>query len=417
MEEFENLFVANIIKQPSIIADISDKFKPEYIFNDYVKKIYSYMLEHQDFNLMKMAKDLNIKPTELLKIESSLMFVKKDELFFICYTLLENYKTVKMREALDNGDKKLLKVVIEDLKDLSFDNDDNYDESEEFIKAEEDIVAGRPDLRLIKTGFNTIDDIIGGVRKSELIVIGARPAAGKTTLGLNIACNIAKEKKNVLFFSIEMSKFEMHKKLVRSLTETTRTTEENFNKVIKSSKYIKEKFTLKINDKAGISVEELIYKSKIEKEKNGVDLIVVDHIGILTSNKSFKSRYELITYVSFQLKILAKELDVPVIALCQLSRGVEQRELKAPNMADLRDSGSIEQDADLICFIHNPEYYLKQREPDDKSSKEWDKWSEQMDKFKDKAQFVIVKNRRGVSGTAKLRTRFNINKFFDRYED
>ena len=417
MKEFEDLFIANLIKQPSLISEIVDKFKPEYILNDNIKKLYSYMIENQDFNLMKMAKDLNIKPSELIKIEDSLMFARKDELFFICYTLLENYKTIKMREALDSGDKKLLKIVIEDLKDLKFDNEDVIDESEEFLKNEEDRVAGRPDLRLVKTGFNNIDDIIEGVRKSELMIIGARPSAGKTTLGMNIACNMAKEKNKILFFSIEMSKIEMHKKMVYSLTDIAKPNQQNFEKIIKSSKYIKDKFPLKIIDKAGISIEELVYKAKVEKEKNGVDCIFVDHLAILTSNKNFKSRYELITYISFQLKILAKDLDIPVVALAQLSRGVEQREIKSPNMADLRDSGSIEQDADLICFIHNPEYYLRQREPDDKNSKEWNDWSNNMDKFKGKAQFVVSKNRRGRNGVAKLRTRFEVSKFVDRYED
>ena len=207
------------------------------------------------------------------------------------------------------------------------------------------------DGRIVPSGFRSIDDMVEGFRKSELIILGGRPASGKTTLAMNIACNVARKHKNVLFFSLEMSGVELHERLVTSLAEIKPVEgldNESAQKLLEVSAKVRDILPLKIDDRASLTVEDIYLEVKKAKDQGKVDFVVIDHMSILKSKKLFKSRYEEISDISRQLKILAKEMDVPVLCLCQLNRGVEGRELKAPTMADLRDSGSIEQDADLI---------------------------------------------------------------------
>lgn len=142
-------------------------------------------------------------------------------------------------------------------------------------------------------------------------------------------------------------------------------------------------------------------------------MVVIDHLSILKSKKTFKSRYEEISDLSRQLKVLAKEMDVPVLCLCQLNRAVEGRDLKMPTMADLRDSGSIEQDADLIMFVYRPEYNLRQREPEDVNSPEHFKWEDELNKVKGMAKIGISKNRRGETGQIKLGFNGKYSKFME----
>lgn len=233
-----------------------------------------------------------------------------------------------------------------------------------------------------------------------------------TTFGINVAYNMAKEGNNVLFCSIEMSAIELHERLVRHITELydyRHMSQDDFEKIIRTSKYVKEKLPLVIYDKPGMTIEDIVYKSK--ESKAGV--VFIDHLAILKSSKSFKSRYEEVSYLSARIKQLARELDVPVICLCQLNRNLESREIKAPTMADIRDSGSVEQDGDIIGFVYRPEYHLKEREPDNKNSKEYTKWLEDLEAVKGKAQLIIAKNRRGI--TDRFSFRFD-GKTFSFYE-
>ena len=213
---------------------------------------------------------------------------------------------------------------------------------------------------------------------------------------------MAKDKKNVLFCSLEMGKVELHERLLKSITKINNyknMSQEDFEKIIKTSNAIKDRLPLTIYDKPGMTIENIIYKAKQGK----YDVIVVDHLSILRSVQKFKSRYEEVSYLSSRLKVLARETNSPVICLCQLSRALEGREIKAPNMSDLRDSGSIEQDADLIFFIYRPEYHLKDKEPDDKDSDAYYKWEEEMQKVRGKACLILAKNRRGYTGRFNLR--------------
>lgn len=416
MREWEEVLISCLLNKPKLLSEIKDKLKPEYFEYEDLKNVYQAMIETPDYTTIILANKLKCKPYDLMSYEQIVLIPSKLQVYGCGKLIVESYKSRKTQEILKLEDTSQIPQLLKEIQELDFEEEKEVDVSEEFLKNAEDVYAGRPDLRIIATGFQNIDEIIGGVKNGELVIIGARPSCGKTTIAMNIAYNIAKEKKKVLFFSIEMPTIDLHDRLVKSITDISIYRDCDFEKVIRTSKAIQERLPLKIIDKAGIKIEDLVYKSKLEKEKNGVDVVFIDHLGILSTNQHFKNRYEQITHISCQLKILAKELDCPVISLCQLSRGVENRDIKAPNMADLRDSGSIEQDADLVCFLHNPEYYLRQREPDNKNSKEYDEWHLAMQELQGKAQFVIAKNRRGRTGKAKLYTKLDVCKFIDRFE-
>lgn len=397
-EEF--LFIASLLNNPNAFLKASEKIKPEYIQDDFCRMLYSEMFNTENFSTPLLAKKLKINPSEIMKVES--LITRFNEINFdgYCYFIFENYKHQEIKKLVNDENVDIDRI--NELHALTFFDEIEIDESEEFLNNIQRRYEKQPDNRNVKTGFFSIDTLIKGFRYSECVFIGGRPGSGKTTLGINIAYNMAKEKKKVLFFSLEMGRIELHERLVKSITKVNdweNMTHDEFNKVIKTSKAIKERLPIKIFDKAGMTLEDIFYKSKKEKEK---DVVIIDHLAILHSRRNFKSKYEEVSHVSGKIKELARTIDRPVICLCQLNRALETREMKAPTMSDIRDSGSVEQDGDIIAFIYRPEYHLKDKEPDDKTSQEYSKWLEQMESVKGKAQFIIAKNRRGMLGRVNL---------------
>lgn len=216
------------------------------------------------------------------------------------------------------------------------------------------------------SGINSLDRIIGGLRSSDLIVIAARPGMGKSGLGLSIARNLAiKNNKKVLFFSLEMSAVQMVHRLFSM--ESGIPTQKITNKNLYPSEWVElidrigrlDTDNLTIDDTPGINISEVRGKAKQKKNDGGIDLVIIDYIQLIntSSDKKISNREQEISYISRTLKEMAKELDIPVIALSQLSREVEKRATKRPQLSDLRESGAIEQDADIVMMIYRPEYY------------------------------------------------------------
>ena len=238
--------------------------------------------------------------------------------------------------------------------------------------------------------------------EEKLFVIENYIVTHNTTYGMNLAYNMSKGGHKVLFCSLEMGAIELHERLVKSITKITdyrEMTSSDFDRIAKTSRAIKERLPLIIYDKAGMTIEDIICKCK---DTDGLDVVIIDHLAILKSTKNFKSKYELVSYLTSRLKQLARELDKPVICLCQLNRGLEGRDIKSPTLADARDSGSVEEDGDIVAFIYRPEYHLSQREPDDETSQDHLKWENEMDAVRGKAEFIIAKNRRGYTGKFKF---------------
>ncbi len=252
--------------------------------------------------------------------------------------------------------------------------------------------------RGLPTGYPAIDEIIGGLRKTEYILLGARPSIGKTALGINIAQNLIMRNKSVAFFSYEMSKELVIERMLKSMSrvsskklskakkngnERYEMENKDWEKLIKAANYIHQK-NFFIDDNPNRTVADMNSMCRKLKRKNGLDLVIVDYLQKIKPSAN-GSRREQLEQISNDLKNMAKQLKVPVIVISSLSRASQQRENKIPVMSDLRETGQLEFDADVIMFLHR-EYYYKPEEKD----------------LKHDADIIIAKNRNGRIGRAKL---------------
>ncbi len=241
----------------------------------------------------------------------------------------------------------------------------------------------------INTGFSYLDAVISGLNKSDLILIAARPAMGKTAFALNIAMNVAthNEDKTVCIFSLEMSRQQLTSRLLSTAAKvdshklrTGRLSGDDWIRMAEGACYLNS-LPILIDDTGGITVQQI--KAKLRRVKN-LGLVVIDYLGLISSTLRTDNRVQVVSEMTRQLKIMAKELEVPVILLSQLSRGPESRTDKRPILADLRESGSIEQDADIVMFLYRDAYYNKASENPNI------------------AECIIAKNRHGETGTINL---------------
>ena len=284
----------------------------------------------------------------------------------------------------------------------------------------------------ISTGLSDLDRQMGGLQRSDLIVLAGRPGMGKTALATNIAYNIAKtwrgEKQPdghvstsnggiVGFFSLEMSAEQLATRIIAEQSGIPSykirrgdIDERDFESLTDAVRIMQE-IPLYIDQTGGISIAQLTARARRLKRQHGLDLLVVDYIQLLTgASKKGDNRVQEVTEITTGLKALAKELEVPVIALSQLSRQVENRDDKRPQLSDLRESGSIEQDADVVMFVYREEYYLKNREPKP-GTEEHLKWQTDMEQVHGRAEVIIGKQRHGPTGTIPLHFDANITKF------
>ncbi len=278
----------------------------------------------------------------------------------------------------------------------------------------------------VPTGLKDLDERLGGLHSSDLLIIAGRPSMGKTALATNIAFHAAKNilekkggKSSVAFFSLEMSSEQLS---TRILSEQTRIksndirrgkiTEDELERFIETSKTIAE-LPLYIDETPAIKISTLANRARRIKRLHGIDMIVVDYIQLMTTdNYKYDGRVQEIGEITQGLKALAKELNVPVLALSQLSRAVEQREDKKPQLSDLRESGSIEQDADVVMFVYRPEYYLEKSEPQ-AGTAEHITWQEKMSQIHNQAQIIIGKQRHGPTGVINVEFDSAYTKFKD----
>lgn len=286
----------------------------------------------------------------------------------------------------------------------------------------------------LSTGLIDIDRKLGGLHKSDLIIIAARPAMGKTALATNIAFNVAKKYQwsqgddgrrvtqaggSVAFFSLEMSGEQLATRILadaagvssdkirRGLIE-----KHEFGHIRDAAELINS-IPLHIDVSAGLNIAKLMARARRLHRTVGLDLVVVDYLQLATApSRRNDGRVQEISEITQGLKAMAKELNVPVIALSQLSRAVESREDKRPQLADLRESGSIEQDADVVAFIYREEYYLEKAEPK-AGSVEHQKWQDEMNACRGVADLIIAKQRHGPIGTVRLAYKGEHTKFSD----
>jgi len=284
----------------------------------------------------------------------------------------------------------------------------------------------------VATGLDDLDRYMGGLQASDLVILAGRPGMGKTALATNIAFNIAKAHRAetradgtqqtvnggiVGFFSLEMSAEQLATRIIAEQSGVASykirrgdITEGDFHHVAEAVREM-QSIPFFIDQTGGISIAQLTARARRLKRQRGLDLLVIDYLQLLAGSKSRgENRVQELTEITTGLKALAKELNVPIVALSQLSRQVEQRDDKRPQLSDLRESGSIEQDADVVLFVYREEYYLKNKEPRP-GTEEHVAWMNEMERAHGRAEVIIGKQRHGPTGTIELQFEAELTRF------
>ncbi len=287
----------------------------------------------------------------------------------------------------------------------------------------------------VSTGFTDIDRKLGGLHPSDLLILAGRPSMGKTSLATNMAYNIAKANKKgikhdgsegsvqggvVGFFSLEMSAEQLAARILSEASEVPSEqirkgdmTEDEFRRFVEAAKML-ETCPLFIDDTPALPISQLAARARRLKRTHGLDVIIVDYLQLLRPASSRSDgRVQEVSEITQGLKAVAKELDIPVIALSQLSRQVESREDKRPQLSDLRESGSIEQDADVVMFVFREEYYKEREKPGDHDLEGMARWQDEMEKLHGRAELLIGKQRHGPIGTVDLAFEGRFTRFSD----
>jgi replicative DNA helicase len=284
----------------------------------------------------------------------------------------------------------------------------------------------------VATGLDDMDKLMGGLQKSDLIIMAGRPGMGKTALATNIAFNVAKawrgglndqgvlETENggiVGFFSLEMSAEQLATRIIAEQSGISSSrirrgdiSRDDYEKIVIAAQNM-QKAPLWIDETGGISIAQLVARARRLKRQKGLDVLIVDYLQLISgSKKAGDNRVQEITEITTSLKALAKELAIPIIALSQLSRQVESRDDKRPQLSDLRESGSIEQDADVVLFVFREEYYTKGREPSP-GTPEHLEWQSEMERVHGKAEVIVGKQRHGPTGVVTLQFDSEVTRF------
>ena len=291
----------------------------------------------------------------------------------------------------------------------------------------------------ISSGLKDLDEKMGGLQSSDLIILAGRPAMGKTALGTNIAYHVAKAYKAehqtdgsvkvadggvVAFFSLEMSSEQLATRIIAEQSGISserirrgKITEDEFTRIVEVSREL-QSLPLYIDATGGLTIAQVAARARRLKRQRGLGLVVVDYLQLLagSSRRAAEGRVQEVSEITVGLKALAKELNVPIMALSQLSRQVENRDDKRPQLSDLRESGSIEQDADVVLFIYREEYYLTRKEPKP-NTPEYQQWQDDMGKVHGVAEVIIGKQRHGPTGIVKLQFEANLTRFQNLAQD
>jgi len=284
----------------------------------------------------------------------------------------------------------------------------------------------------LSTGLTDLDRKLGGLHRSDLLILAGRPSMGKTSLATNIAFNIARAYRRgalpagdegavdggvVGFFSLEMSAEQLAARVLSEASEIPSTnirrgdlTEAEFRRFVDAAKTL-ESCPLFIDDTPALPISQLAARARRLKRTHGLDVLIVDYLQLVRPATARDNRVNEVSEITQGLKAIAKELDIPVIALSQLSRQVESREDKRPQLSDLRESGSIEQDADVVMFVFREEYYAEREKPSDDKLDQIAAWQDRMERLHGRAEVIIGKQRHGPIGTVELSFESQLTRF------
>ena len=408
----EKLIYSGMLANPITLKNYFENEKDELNVPDYLVKITKFSTSsRQAIEYSKLIYDLFVK-RELIKISENIIDTAKlNDLDHDGQTIIENFEK-SLFDLAEKGSFNSSIVKFDEAMKMTIEM------ASSAYKNEEGIVG-------VPSGLTDLDDRLGGMHKSDLIIIAGRPSMGKTALATNIAFHAAKKiqddgrKSSVAFFSLEMSSEQLSTRILAEQSRIKsndirrgRISEEQFDKFIETSKNISE-LPLYIDETPAISIAALSNRARRIKRLFGLDLIVVDYIQLMqgtTFNKD--GRVQEISQITQGLKAVAKELSVPVLALSQLSRAVEQRDNHKPQLSDLRESGSIEQDADVVMFVYREAYYLERKEPRP-ATVEHAEWQAKMSEVSNLAEIMISKQRHGPTGNIMLEFEAMFTKFKD----
>lgn len=257
----------------------------------------------------------------------------------------------------------------------------------------------------IHSGFGALHKITGGFKPTQLITIGGRPGMGKTACGLTLAVNAAKSGKRVLFFSLEMSYEQLWARVLSRLAKApvhSGNLQDDEWEAVDLVAYEASRLPIDIDDSTGLTALDICARANQYKRKNGLDMVIIDYLGFIKSADPKANKVHQIEEITGALKGLAKALQIPVILLCQLSRAIEGKDDKRPGLADLRDSGCIEQDSDMVMFIYREDYYADKKKSNFKGREESPYALADAEAVKGKAELIVAKNRQNVLGTINL---------------
>ena len=411
-EAIENLIYKGMLANPITLKNYFEDEKDDLNVPEYLVKITKFSTSvRQAIEYSKIIYDMFVR-RELIKIsEQTIDSAKLNELDTNGQTIIENSERLLFDLAEKGSFNSSLVKFDEAMKQT-------IEMASAAYKNEEGIVG-------VPTGLRDLDDKLGGLHQSDLIIIAGRPSMGKTSLATNIAFNAAQKlldsgkKSSIAFFSLEMSSEQLSTRIISEQSRISsndirrgKISDEQFDKFLETSKNIAE-LPLYIDETPAISIAAMSNRARRIKRLFGLDMIVVDYIQLMrgtTFNKD--GRVQEISQITQGLKAIAKELAVPVVALSQLSRQVEQRDDHKPQLADLRESGSIEQDADVVMFVYREGYYLQRKEPRE-ATVEHAEWQAKMNEVAHLAQIIIGKQRHGPIGNVTLEFEERFTKFKD----
>ena len=407
----EKLIYSGMLANPITLKNYFENEKDELNVPNYLVKITKFSTSsRQAIEYSKLIYDLYVK-RELIKISENIIDTAKlNDLDNDGKSIIENFEK-SLFDLAEKGSFSSSLVKFDEAMKMTIEM------ASSAYKNEEGIVG-------VPTGLTDLDYRLGGLHKSDLLIIAGRPSMGKTALATNIAFNAAKKiqndgrKSTIAFFSLEMSSEQLSTRILAEQSRIKsndirrgRISEEQFDKFIETSKNISE-LPLYIDETPAISIAALSNRARRIKRLYGLDMVVVDYIQLMKASNFREGRVQEISEITQGLKALAKELSVPVLALSQLSRAVEHRDDKKPQLSDLRESGSIEQDADVVMFVYREAYYLQGKEPRP-ATVEHAEWQAKMNDISHLAEIIIGKQRHGPTGNVMLEFEAMFTKFKD----
>ena len=407
----EKLIYSGMLANPITLKNYFENEKDEINVPDYLVKITKFSTSsRQAIEYSKLIYDLFVK-RELIKISENVIdSAKLNDLDKDGQSIIENFEK-SLFDLAEKGSFSSSLVKFDEAMRMTIEM------ASTAYKNDEGLVG-------VPTGLRDLDDRLGGLHKSDLLIIAGRPSMGKTALATNIAFHAAKKiqedgrKSTIAFFSLEMSSEQLSTRILAEQSRIKsndirrgRISEEQFDKFIETSKNISE-LPLYIDETPAISIAALSNRARRIKRLYGLDMVVIDYIQLMRASNFKEGRVQEISEITQGLKALAKELAVPVLALSQLSRAVESRDIKKPQLSDLRESGSIEQDADVVMFVYREAYYLEKLEPRP-ATVEHAEWQSKMNEVSNLAEIIIGKQRHGPTGNIMLEFEAMFTKFKD----